>query len=79
MKLEILREAHYVYNFDHELYFNREARKVFSFPFLDDHGEEELIRSIQECTAGGGWKFYFNFQPSDRVRQQLESLLNAGD
>ena len=31
MKMDILRDAHYTYNFDHELYFNREAKKAFSF------------------------------------------------
>jgi hypothetical protein len=75
MKMDILREAHYVYNFDHELFFNREAKKAFSFPFLDDHGEEELLRSIAESTASSGWRFYFNFPPSDRVRRELERML----
>jgi hypothetical protein len=75
MKMDILRAANYVYNFDHELYFNRDAKKAFSFPFLDDHGEDEVLRSINECTDGGEWKFYFNFPPSLRVKKELESAL----
>ncbi|MGB6691020.1 MAG: hypothetical protein WBE76_24570 [Terracidiphilus sp.] len=75
MKIDILRAANYTFNFDHELYVNREAKKAFSFPFLDDHGEEEVVRSINECTDGSEWKFYFNFPPSQRVRRELESVL----
>ena len=75
MKMDILRAANYSYNFDHQLYFNREAKKAFSFPFLDDHGDEEVLSSINECIDGGEWKFYFNFPPSQRVKRELESVL----
>jgi hypothetical protein len=76
MKMDILREAHYVYNFDRELYFNPAAKKAFSFPFIDDHGEDELRRSINERTDGSEWKFYFNFPPTERVKRELESMLD---
>jgi hypothetical protein len=76
MKMDILRAANYIYNFDHELYFNRDAKKAFSFPFLDDHAEDEVIRSINECTDGSAWKFYFNFPPSEKVKRDLESTLS---
>jgi hypothetical protein len=76
MKLDILRTANYAYNFDHDLYFNRDAKKAFSFPFLDDHTEDEVLRSINECTEGSAWKFYFNFSPSERIRRELESTLS---
>jgi hypothetical protein len=75
MKMDILRAAHYIYNFDRELYFNPDSKKVFSFPFLDDHGEEELVRSINENTDGGEWKFYFNFPPSERAKREIETVL----
>jgi hypothetical protein len=75
MKMDILRDAHYVYNFERELYYNPESKKAFSFPFIDDHGEDELARSIDERTDGSGWKFYFNFPPCDHVRRELEGLL----
>jgi hypothetical protein len=75
MKMDILRAANYSFNFDHELYFNREAKKAFSFPFLDDHAEEEVLRSINESTASSEWRFYFNFPPSEKVKRELESEL----
>src|ERR1035441_10192638 len=76
MKMDILQAANYTYNFDHELYFNRDAKKAFSFPFLDDHAEDEVLRFIDECTDGSAWKFYFNFPPSERVKRELESALS---
>ena len=76
MKMDILRDANYTYNFDHELYFNRDAKKAFSFPFLDDHAEDEVLRFIDECSDGSAWKFYFNIPPSDRVKRELESALS---
>ena len=76
MKMDILQAANYTYNFDHELYFNRDAKKAFSFPFLDDHSEDEVLHSINESTDRSAWKFYFNFPPSERVRRGLESALS---
>jgi len=75
MKMDILRAAQYTYDFDHELYFNRTAKKAFSFPFIDDHSEMELARYVSEMSNESGWKFYFNFPPSDRVKRLLENSL----
>jgi hypothetical protein len=79
MKMAILRAANYSFDFVHELYFNRDAKKAFSFPFLDDHAEDEVLRSINECTDGSAWKFYFNFPPSERVKREIESTLSVED
>ncbi len=76
MKMEILRAANYIFNFDRQLYFNRDAKKAFSFPFLDDHSEDEVLRSINERTDDSEWKFYFNFPPSERVKQEIVSTLS---
>jgi hypothetical protein len=76
MKMDMLREAHYVYNFDRELFFNRSTKKAFSFPFIDDHCEEELARSIQESSENDGWKFYFNFPPTEKKKRELEGILS---
>ena len=76
MKMDILRVANYTYNFDHELFFNRDEKKAFSFPFLDDHAEAEVLLCINERTDRSAWKFYFNFPPSEKVRRELESTLS---
>ena len=75
MKMDVLRDAHYTYNFDQELFINPDQKKAFSFPFIDDHSERELAAYINEMTEGKGWRFYFNNPPSDRVRRELESVL----
>jgi hypothetical protein len=75
MKKDILLQAGYRYNFDRDLYVNRDARKAFSLEFVDDASEEELARRIRENGDGSGWRFYFNAVPSEGVRRELERVL----
>jgi hypothetical protein len=75
MKMDVLRDAHYIYNFDQELFINPDARKAFSFPFIDDHSEQELAAYVHEMKQGNGWQFYFNVPPSPRVKRALENVL----
>ena len=75
MKSDILLKANYRYNFDRDLYFNRETKKVFSMEFVDDNSEEELTRRIREENGAGIWKFYTNTTLPDSVRRELESAL----
>jgi hypothetical protein len=75
MKKDILREANYVYNFDREMYFNRDSRKVFSAEFIADRPEDEIVRSILEPETGDGWRFYSNAPLPESVKQELESVL----
>ena len=74
-KSDILFEANYRYNFDRDLYVNRDAKKAFSAEFVDDHSEDELNRRIRENTNGNGWTFYFNSAPSEGVKRTLEGVL----
>ena len=75
MKKDIMLEADYRYNFDRDIYFNRNARKAFSLEFVDDKDEAKLRQSIQEPNHGNGWKFYFNSEPSESVKRILEQVL----
>jgi hypothetical protein len=75
MKRDILLKANYRYNFDRDLYYNRQAKKAFSLEFVDDRSEEELRRRIDEGTGGSGWKFYFNSPPPEGVKRELERVL----
>ncbi len=76
-KSEMLFAANYRYDFDRDLYVNREARKAFSLEFVDDHSEETVRRAIQEETEGNAWRFYFNDKPSEGVLRILEEYLEA--
>jgi hypothetical protein len=75
MKKDILKEADYRYNFDRDMYFNRATKKAFSLEFVDDHSEEDLQRRIRESTNSAGWTIYFNSEPSESVKRELERVL----
>ena len=74
-KSKTLEDAGYVYSFDRQAYVNRKAKKVFSVEFVEDHSDEELQKRIRENASGSGWRFYFNSEPSDAVKRELESVL----
>lgn len=75
MKNDVLKEAQYWYNFDRDIFYNRQAKKAFSLEFVDDKPEEELARRIGESTDNSRWTFYFNSPPSESVKQMLEQVL----
>ena len=74
-KKNVLLEANYRYNFDRDIYFNRDAKKAFSLEFVDDKPVEELLRHMGESTNGNRWTFYFNSPPSEGVKRELERVL----
>lgn len=78
MKQHILDDAGFAYNFDRQVYFNREGRKVVSVEFVQDNDEDKLERLIREDNFGRGWKFYFNSEPSESVRREIEAELDRG-
>ena len=73
-KSKILQDAGYVYSFDRAVYFNRITKKVFSVEFVEDHSEEELQRYFSENKDGAEWRFYFNSDPSEAVKRELQSV-----
>jgi len=70
-KKQILEDAGYAYSIDRLSYINPDARKVFSIEFVQDHDESELKACIKRPTSPGEWKFYFNLEPSDRVKKEF--------
>ena len=75
-KEHILKNARYAYNFDRQLYLNRETKKAFSVQFLQDHPEEEIERHIRQDThEKEEWTFFFNDPPSEAVRRELATVL----
>jgi hypothetical protein len=74
-KSEILEKAGYIYSLDRMMYVNRQARKVFSEEFVDDHSDDEIRRCVDEGTGEQGWRFYVNSPLSEGVKRELETLL----
>lgn len=75
MKARILDDAGYFYNFDRELYVNRKTRKAFSIDFIEDHDEAEIEQRIRRAKDKRKWQFYFNSDPSEAVKRELERVL----
>jgi hypothetical protein len=70
----ILEGAGYAYNFDRALYINRRLKKAFSIEFVEDNTDEE-IKARMNQKSDGRWQFYFNSEPSDSVKGELERIL----
>jgi hypothetical protein len=74
-KQQILDSAGFSYNFDREIYVNHRTKKAFSVEFVEDHDEKTLESCIREDTGTKTWRFYFNTDPPDPVRRNLEAVL----
>jgi hypothetical protein len=75
-KQQILEDAGYFYSFDRMIYVNRDARKVFSIEYIQDHNESELKAKIEKPgSENGDWSFYFSKDPSDAVKRDLSAIL----
>lgn len=70
-KKQILEGAGYAYSFDRLSYINRDARKIFSIEFVQDHDETQIKSRIHEPTPPGEWRFYFNLPPSEGVKREF--------
>ena len=73
-KDQILEDAGYRYSFDRAVYVNRKAKKAFSIEFVEDNTDEE-IKARMNQTNNGRWQFYFNSEPSESVKSELERIL----
>jgi len=74
-KEQILNNAGYKYIFDHEIYFNKKTKKIFSLEAIEDHDEKWLDQCIHEET--NSWKFYFNSDPGDNVKDEIIRRLKS--
>jgi len=78
-KIQILDNAGYDYTIDRMAYLNMQARKMFSLEYVQDHSASELADRINEPgPPDDEWRFYFNAEPSEAVKQELLSVLANG-
>jgi len=52
------------------VYFNREAKKVFSVEWLDDD-DKDLSQALAEPNLSGDWRIYAVQMPPQNVRAAL--------
>jgi hypothetical protein len=74
-KTHLLKTAGYIYNFDRMMYINRDAKKAFSYEFVDDHPQEDIKAKIQEPNFEGDWLFYTNLTMSEGTKKELKRVL----
>jgi hypothetical protein len=74
-KTDILGDAGYAYNVRRQMYINREAKKAFSVEFVEDNPEDRIRERVGAHTDGREWVFYFNRDPSDTLKHELECVL----
>lgn len=76
-KTQLLDNAGYAYNFDRMMYINREARKAFSYEYIEDHPANEIADNIREQNDDHAdeWKFYTNFDLPESTKIELKKVL----
>lgn len=74
-KTHLLDTAGYVYNLDRMMYINREAKKAFSYEFVDDNPESEIESRMQEPRREEGWQIYTNLPMSEGTWKELQRVL----
>ncbi len=77
-KQNILDNEGYIYNFKRMIFFNRDAKKVFSLEHIEDVPVRKLEQEVREKNNNQEWQFYFNSDPSDAVRHELVKILSNG-
>lgn len=70
-KKEILEEASYRYHFNRDIYFNRNKKKIFSLEAIEDNDPNWLIDRINMVTKSEEWCFFFNVDPSDKIKKEI--------
>jgi hypothetical protein len=70
-KDRILESAGFFYDFNKDIYLNRESKKVFSVEAITDNPVEWLRTRIMERNDTEDWIFYFNQPPDPDVRQEI--------
>lgn len=73
-KKAILNQYNFKYNFNREIYFNRSLKKIFSLEAIEDNNTQWLTNCIKTENVDDQWKFYFNAEPSDKIKEEILSI-----
>lgn len=70
-KKEILEKANYRYHFSRDIYFNRDDKKIFSLEAIEDKDPSWLINRINSKSDNDEWCFFFNADPSGKIKKEI--------
>ncbi len=70
-KKEILEKANYRYHFSRDIYFNRDDKKIFSEEAIEDNDPSWLADRINSKSDSEEWCFFFNTDPSDKIKREI--------
>lgn len=76
-KNQILNESGFIYDYEHEIYFNRDRKKIFSVRFIENRSEKVLEKYAKEPLGFGKWSFHFDVPPSENVMNQITNFLEG--
>lgn len=76
-KKDILEKANYRYHFSRDIYYSRDARKVFSLEAIEDNDPQWLSERINTATRSDEWEFFFNTDPADKIKTEILRELGA--
>jgi hypothetical protein len=76
-KKDLLEKANYRYHFSRDIYYNRGVRKVFSLEAIEDNDSQWLSEKISAATVGDQWQFFFNDEPSEKIKAEILRELGA--
>jgi hypothetical protein len=71
-KINILERKGYKYILDRDIFCNINDKKCFSLEFLEDNPIEVIESKLREPIKNN-IIFYFNIEPSDNARAELEN------
>ena len=76
-KTHLLDRAGYVYNFERMMYINRQAKKAFSYEYIDDNPVSEIESKIQgpEQANVGDWNIYTSLHMPEGIKKELIRVL----
>lgn len=74
-KFHLLANSGYQFVFDRDIYCNLNARKCFSLEFVEDNSIDIIKNRLLKPSPSSGIDFYFNEQPPDNIREELEKEL----
>ena len=74
--LKTLMEQGFKYNFDHDIYINRQKKCIISQEALNDHDDNWLQKKLEQVNRNN-WNFIFSGKaPSSSVKAKILRKLN---